>query len=77
MSDIALDLDGAAPRTNKPAWHQLVKDPIAMTAAFFLLLVVGAALLAPWIAPSDPYASNLRIRLCPIGSARCRSGRDV
>ncbi len=85
MSDVALDLDGAAPRTNKPAWHRLVKDPIAMTAAFFLLLVVGAALLAPWIAPGDPYASNLRVRLCPIGSARCpqfllgsdQAGRDM
>ncbi len=85
MSEITLDVDGLAPRTAKPAWHRLVKDPIAMTAAFFLLLVVGAALLAPWIAPHDPYSSNLRMRLCPIGSARCpqfllgsdQTGRDM
>jgi ABC-type dipeptide/oligopeptide/nickel transport system permease subunit len=85
MSQIALDVDGLAPRTAKPAWHRLVKDPIAMTAAFFLLLVVGAALLAPWIAPHDPYSSNLRLRLCPIGGARCpqfllgsdQTGRDM
>lgn len=56
-----------------------------MAAAAFLLLVVGAALLAPLIAPSDPYASNLRLRLCPIGSPRCpasllgtdQTGRDM
>jgi ABC-type dipeptide/oligopeptide/nickel transport system permease subunit len=85
MSEIALDIDGTAPRTKKPAWHRLVKDPVAMAAAAFLLLVVGAALLAPLIAPSDPYASNLRLRLCPIGSPRCpasllgtdQTGRDM
>jgi ABC-type dipeptide/oligopeptide/nickel transport system permease subunit len=85
MSEIALDVDALAPRTAKPAWHRLLKDPIAMTAAFFLLLVVGAALLAPWIAPHDPYSSNLRLRLCPIGGARCpqfllgsdQTGRDM
>jgi ABC-type dipeptide/oligopeptide/nickel transport system permease subunit len=86
MSDLALDLqDGGAPRTNKPAWHRLLKDPAAVAAAIFLLLVVGAALLAPWVAPSDPYASNLRLRLCPIGGSRCpglllgtdQTGRDM
>jgi ABC-type dipeptide/oligopeptide/nickel transport system permease subunit len=85
MSELALELDDAAPRTNQPAWQRLLKDRLAMTAAVFLLLVVGAALLAPWIAPNDPYASNLRLRLCPIGGARCpqfllgsdQTGRDM
>jgi ABC-type dipeptide/oligopeptide/nickel transport system permease subunit len=85
MSEASLDLQDVAPRTNKPAWHQLLKDPAAVAAALFLLLVVGAALLAPLIAPSDPYASNLRLRLCPIGGSRCPSsllgtdqtGRDM
>jgi len=48
-------------------------------------VLVGAALLAPWIAPFDPYASNMRLRLCPIGGARCpdfmlgaaNQGRDM
>jgi ABC-type dipeptide/oligopeptide/nickel transport system permease subunit len=85
MSEASVDLQDVAPRTNKPAWHRLLKDPAAVAAAVFLLLVVGAALLAPLIAPSDPYASNLRIRLCPIGGARCpqsllgtdQTGRDM
>ena len=86
MSEVVLDLqDGAAPRTGKPAWRRVLNDPVAVLAAVFLLLVVGAALLAPLIAPSDPYASNLRLRLCPIGSARCpqsllgtdQTGRDM
>jgi ABC-type dipeptide/oligopeptide/nickel transport system permease subunit len=86
MSEISLEVpDNAAPRTNKPAWHRLLKDPAAVLAAVFLVLIVSAALLAPLIAPSDPYASNLRLRLCPIGGPRCptsllgtdQTGRDM
>jgi ABC-type dipeptide/oligopeptide/nickel transport system permease subunit len=85
MSEISLDLPEVAPRTNRPAWHRLLKDPAAVAASGFLVLVIGAALLAPWIAPSDPYASNLRLRLCPIGGSRCplsllgtdQTGRDM
>lgn len=86
MAEISVELqDNAAPRANKPAWRRLLKDPAAVLAALFLLLILGAALLAPWIAPGDPYASNLRLRLCPIGSPRCpqfllggdQTGRDI
>jgi ABC-type dipeptide/oligopeptide/nickel transport system permease subunit len=86
MSDLAADLPtGADPRVTKKAWRRILSDPVAALAALFLLAIVTAALLAPWIAPSDPYASNLRLRLCKIGDARChqlllgadQQGRDM
>jgi ABC-type dipeptide/oligopeptide/nickel transport system permease subunit len=86
MSDLAVDLPiGADPRVSKKAWRRILSDPVAAVAAVFLLAIIAAALLAPWIAPSDPYANNLRVRLCPIGGARCQQmllgadqqGRDM
>ena len=66
-------------------WRRILRDPPAAAAALFLLVVVAAAILAPWIAPFDPYANNMRLRLCPIGGARCAAfllgadaqGRDM
>ncbi len=86
MSDLAVELpDAGAPRPVQSAWRRVFKDPIAAAAAIFLLLVILGALFAPWVAPNDPYASNLRLRLCPIGGARCpqfllgadQQGRDM
>lgn len=86
MSEVAVELDAAAdPHVARKAWRRILSDPVAALAAIFLLAIVAAALLAPWIAPTDPYASNLRFRLCPIGGARCpqmllgadQQGRDM
>ena len=54
------------PKANSP-WRRLLRDRPAMLAAAFLLLVVAAAILAPWIAPTDPYLNNMRLRLKPPG----------
>ena len=86
MSEIAVEIDKAGdPHVTRKAWRRILGDPIAALAAAFLLAIVVAALLAPWIAPSDPYASNLRMRLCKIGDGRCpqmllgadQQGRDM
>lgn len=92
MTDAALPLQSeadqraiAAIRRKNAVWRRILRDPPAAAAALFLVLVVGAAILAPWIAPFDPYANNMRLRLCPIGSERCASyllgadnqGRDM
>ncbi len=61
----------AAIRRKNAIWRRILRDPPAAIAALFLVLLVGAALLAPYIAPFDPYANNMRLRLCPIGSPRC------
>ena len=92
MPDAALPLQSeadqraiAAIRRKNAIWRRILSDPPAAVAALFLIVIVGAALLAPWIAPFDPYASNMRLRLCPIGGARCpdfllgadNQGRDM
>ena len=59
--------------------------PPAAAAALFLFLVVLAAIFAPWIAPFDPYANNMRLRFCPPGASAARrfllgadnQGRDM
>jgi ABC-type dipeptide/oligopeptide/nickel transport system permease subunit len=78
VTDTALPLQSeadqraiAAIRRKNAVWRRILKDPPAALAALFLLVVVVAAVLAPWIAPFDPYSNNMRFRLCPIGGARC------
>jgi ABC-type dipeptide/oligopeptide/nickel transport system permease subunit len=78
VTDAALPLQSeadqraiAAIRRKNAVWRRILKDPPAALAALFLFVVVVAAVLAPWIAPFDPYSNNMRFRLCPIGGARC------
>jgi peptide/nickel transport system permease protein len=57
-------------------WAQLRRDPVAMAAAALLLLLVLAAVLAPWLAPADPYKASMLKRLLPIGSSGHWLGTD-
>ncbi|MGD9880620.1 MAG: ABC transporter permease, partial [Reyranella sp.] len=92
MTDAALTLQSeadqkaiAALRRKNAVWRRILRDPPAAAATLFLLLVVLAAIFAPWVAPFDPYANNMRLRLCPPGGERCASfllgadnqGRDM
>jgi len=90
MSELTVDVPDSSPDSSDPhvrstALRRIFRDPIAALAALFLVAVIVAAILAPWIAPYDPYASNMRLRMCAIGSARCpqfllgadHQGRDM
>jgi ABC-type dipeptide/oligopeptide/nickel transport system permease subunit len=92
MTDATLSLQSeadqraiAAIRRKNAVWRRILKDPPAAAAALLLLVIVLAAILAPWIAPFDPYTNTLRLRLCPPGSERCAAyllgadgqGRDM
>lgn len=75
----------AAPPPNPPSvthgyWrrvtHQLVCDPVAITAGLILFAIIGAALLAPWLAPADPYHTSMLQRLLPLGSEGFPLGTD-
>lgn len=57
-------------------WRQLRRDPMALTAGLVLLLIIGAAVLAPWLAPADPYKASMLKRLLPIGSPGFLLGTD-
>ena len=67
MADVA----AAAPVASRPLaafGRRILKDKLALLAAFILLFIVLAALLAPWIAPFDPYNTTRRPFIPPIWS---------
>jgi peptide/nickel transport system permease protein len=74
----ALALPAAAPR--RGYWHgvarQLARNPVAVISASLLLLIVLAAVFAPWLAPADPYKASMIRRLLPIGSPGYLLGSD-
>ena len=49
------------------AWR-LARDPTTLVAGGVLALIVLSAVLAPWLAPYDPAAGSIRLRLAPVGS---------
>jgi len=57
-------------------WRQLRRDPMALLSALVLLIIIGAAVFAPWLAPADPYKASMIKRLLPIGSPGFLLGTD-
>ncbi|BEP33824.1 ABC transporter permease [Variovorax sp. V59] len=55
---------------------RFTRDPVAMGAAFVVLLLIGLAVFGPWLAPADPYASSMLKRLKPIGTEGLPLGSD-
>jgi peptide/nickel transport system permease protein len=43
------------------------RDPVTVICATLLILILGAALLAPWLGLVDPYKTSMIRRLKPIG----------
>jgi peptide/nickel transport system permease protein len=52
------------------------KDKLAMLALFIIVALVLMAILAPYVAPADPYRSSMLRRLRPIGTAGFPLGTD-
>ena len=65
---------------NRSYWHvvarQLRQEPVAMASAVVLLLIICAAVFAPWLAPADPFKASMLKRLLPIGSSGYWLGTD-
>jgi peptide/nickel transport system permease protein len=57
------------------AWR-LTRDRATLVAGGVLLLIVLSAVLAPWLAPYDPSAGSIRLRLAPVGAADHPLGTD-
>jgi len=76
-ADIALP---EAKRVSRGYWadvlRRLSRDPVAMTAACVVLLIVLAAIFAPYVAPADPYKGSMIRRLKPIWDANYILGSD-
>lgn len=57
-------------------FSRLVRDKVAMFAAFVILCLLIMALLGQWITPADPYAASIMKRLKPIGFEGYPLGTD-
>ena len=57
-------------------FHQLKQERIALISATVLLLILIAAVFAPWIAPADPFKASMMKRLLPIASEGFILGTD-
>jgi peptide/nickel transport system permease protein len=56
--------------------RRLVRDRVAMACAAILVLLVLAAIFAPWVAPADPFKTSMLKRLLPVGSPGNWLGTD-
>src|SRR5258708_4743368 len=56
--------------------RRLVRDPVALAAALVIIVIVFAAILAPWLGLADPYRGSMLRRLRPIADAAYRLGSD-
>lgn len=66
----------ASPGYWQSVGRRLVRDPVAMGALAVLVIIVLAAVLAPWVAPTDPYKATMVRRLRPIGFPGYPLGSD-
>jgi len=57
------------------AWR-LSRDRATLVAGALLLVIALSAMLAPWIAPYDPSAGSIRLRLAPVGTPSHVLGTD-
>ncbi|RKT58606.1 peptide/nickel transport system permease protein [Azonexus fungiphilus] len=82
-ASLELSLPAAAVAAQAPSrsywlvvWRQLRHDPMALAAGLVLLIIIGAAVFAPWLAPADPFKASMIKRLLPIGSPGFLLGTD-
>ena len=73
----AADERGAA-RAGGVTWvdllRALVDDKVVLVAVCFIVLVVGSAVFADFVAPHDPYAQSIRTRMRPPMTPAAQGG---
>jgi peptide/nickel transport system permease protein len=78
---VAIDIGAIAPpRKSRGYWvgvlARLGRDPVAMIALCVILLIIAAAVFAPYLAPADPFKATMIRRLKPIGFPHYPLGSD-
>lgn len=58
MTAVTATAAAATAPKRRSVLRRLARDPAALLASIFLVLVIGAALLAPWISPYDPFFTD-------------------
>jgi len=57
-------------------WWRLRRDKVTLTAAAVILCIALSAILAPYLAPHNPFQGSIRKRLAPVGTAGYMLGTD-
>ena len=57
-------------------WWRLRRDKVTLAAAAVILLIVLSAVLAPYLAPYDPFQGSIRKRLAMVGTPGHVLGTD-
>ena len=70
MAIILPDASMAVPGTRavasgSRAWRRFIQNPASLIGMFILVVVVGTAVAAPWVAPRDPAKQSLLNRFTP------------
>jgi ABC-type dipeptide/oligopeptide/nickel transport system permease subunit len=66
LSREALAYEAAGPAASgSRAWRRFAYNPAALAGSLILLLIVAAAVFAPWVAPHDPAKQSLLRRFTP------------
>jgi peptide/nickel transport system permease protein len=78
--DPAAALQAMAATATRGYWRsvarRLGRDPVTLICAVVLLLILLAAIFAPWVAPLDPYKTSMLRRLQPLGTKPYWLGTD-
>lgn len=78
MSTLSTNTDTVG-KTRKPLaefWRRFLRQKVALVALGFLILLIGAAVFAPWIAPYDPSAPDY-VNVLQGPSAQHWAGTDT
>ena len=73
---VGTDLIERSPGYWATVWRRFGHDPLAVAALVVIVLLFLMALLAPWIAPQDPYKGMSLRRLKPPGTDGFPLGTD-
>jgi len=66
LAPSGIAVSGVLPSLDRSrAWRKLARNPAAIAGAFILLVVIGAAVAAPYVAPHDPARQSLIRRFTP------------
>lgn len=81
MVDKHITETALSPSSAKLFVRRFMRNKLAVFCLFLLLVFLGSAIFAPWLAPTDPTRGELRLRLQPPSSQHLlgtdQHGRDV
>lgn len=56
---VVVDLPARPPSTLRRVTRDFLRKPLGVASAAFVLVMIAASILAPWISPADPLQQNL------------------